>query len=117
VVATTRLTHGLDRDIVRGKGVGYLREHTRLVGDVEADVIARDRLAHRAYLEVGVGRFARAERAPHLVAGDRDDVAEHGARCRRATGATTVEHQLARRFTLDEHGVVRLAHRGQGVRS
>ena len=44
-----------------------------------------------------------------------DDVAEHGARRRVPAGAAAVEHQRADGATLDEHGVVAVAHAGQRV--
>jgi hypothetical protein len=49
------------------------------------------------------------------VLGGVDDVAEHRARGREPAGASAVEHQLADRHALDEHGVEALAHRGQRV--
>jgi hypothetical protein len=68
-------------------------EHAGLVGDVEAHVVPRDDLAHRADPQVGVGRVARAARSGDGVARDGDQVAEDGAGRRGSPGAGAVEHQ------------------------
>ena len=80
-------------------------------------MIAGQRLAHGQRGQFGVGRRVRAAGAGQPVAGDRDDVAEHGAGGRHATGAGPVEHQPARGLRLDEHRVVGLADPGQRVRT
>ena len=54
------LAHRLDRDVVLGEGGGDLREHARAVGDVEADVVAGQGLAHVDDGQVRVGRLPRA---------------------------------------------------------
>jgi hypothetical protein len=76
------LAHGLDRHALLGEGRGDLREHTRAVGDVEADVVPREGLPHVDHREVGVGGLPRTAATGHLVAGDGDDVTEDGG-CRR----------------------------------
>ena len=50
-----------------------------------------------------------------VVAGHRDEVAEHRARGRRAARAAAVEHQLPGRLGLDEHRVEGVADAGQRV--
>jgi hypothetical protein len=87
------LAHRLDRHAVLGEGRGDLREHTRAVGDVEADVVARERLPHVDHRQVGVGGLARPAATGHPVAGDGDDVTEDGAGRRVAPGAAAVEHE------------------------
>ncbi len=115
VVAATLLAHGLDRDVVLGERLRDRGEHAGLVVDVDLHVVAGLGLAHRQHPQVGVRRLARAADVVEPVAGDRDEVAEHRARGRRAAGAGAVEHQLAGRLALDEHRVVGLADAGQRV--
>ena len=67
--------------------------------------------------QVGVGRLPRPAAAADAVAGDGDDVAEHGAGGGVAAGALAVEHQLAGGVGLDEHRVEGLADAGQRVAS
>jgi hypothetical protein len=49
------LANGLDRHLVVGEGRGHLGEDARAIGDVEADVVAGEGLAHVEQRQVGVG--------------------------------------------------------------
>ena len=94
------------------KTVGDRGQHAGLVGDVEA---ARGSGWASRPSAAPAGRRTPTRPRPRApvepVAGDRDEVAEHGARGRRAAGAAAVEHQLPGRLGLDEHRVVGLAAR------
>src|SRR5439155_3148550 len=65
-----------DAHAVLGEHAGHGGEDAGLVGDVEADVVAGDHLAHRAGGQVGVGGLAVRPNAGEAVAAHRDDVAE-----------------------------------------
>ena len=86
---------------ILGEHRGDLREDTGLVRHVEADVVARGRVPHGLRGKRGVGRLARTTSARDLVARHGDQVAEHRARRRGATGTLPVEHHLPRRVGLD----------------
>ena len=117
VVAAALLAHRLDRHVVAGERLGDPGQHAWFVGHVQRDVVAGQRLAHRQGGQVGIGARVRPAGPGELVARDRDDVAEHGARRRHAPGTSPVEHQPARGLRLDEHRVVSLADPGQRVRA
>ena len=72
-----------------------------------------ERLAHRQHGQLSVGGRLGSADPGDLVAGDGDEVAEHGARGRAAARARAVEHQAASRLRLDEHRVVGTADRGE----
>ena len=113
----TLLADGLDGDVVVGERVGDRGEHTGAVVDVDRHVVARAGLPHRLHRAVGVRRLPRAARPGESVAGDRHQVAEHGAGGGRATGPGAVEHQLPGGLGLHEDRVVGLADTGQRVRA
>jgi hypothetical protein len=88
-------------------------QHTRAVGhfgeqvELRLDVVDRtDRLARE---RADGGALATL----HEVLGRVDQVAEHRRRGRCAAGTASVEHELADRVTLDEHGVERVVHGGE----
>ena len=114
VGADALLLGGADADAVVGEHAGDGVQHAGLVGDLEAEEVLGRGLVDRA--DAGLGeRAERAVRALGQVDGGVDHVAEHGAGGRPAAGAAAVEHQLADRVALDEHGVEALAHAGQRV--
>ena len=65
----------------------------------------------RAGRRSGAGRGGAGQQ----IAGGVDEVAEHGAGRGQSPGTPAVEHELAGRLALDEHGVEGAAHRGQRV--
>ena len=117
VGAAPLLADGLDRDAVVGEGGGHRGEHAGAVVDVDRDVVAGQRLAHRAaprrsaYADSPAPRVPASRLRATVTRSPRTALAR-----RRAAGPGAVEHQLAGRLGLDEDRVVGLAHRRQRVR-
>src|SRR5690606_12776441 len=89
-------------------------ERTGTIGQVEVDVELRREVVDRADDDV----VERGGRWPATVAeapGRVDDVAQHGRRSGVTAGTPTEEHEVAHRGPLDEHRVVGVAHRGEGM--
>ena len=114
LVGQADLLHGPDRDVVVAEDVGHGGQHAGAVGHVHAEVEGRPQVVLRHDRGAGALRRRRG-RAGQQVARGVDEVAEHGARGRPAAGAAPVEHELAAHRALDEDGVERAAHRGQGM--
>jgi len=100
---------------VVGESRGHLGEDARTIGDVEADVVAGEGLAHVEQRQVGIGALPRPAATEDPVPSDSDVIAEDGAGRRLATGTAPVEHQLAGRLGFDEDGVESLTHAGERV--
>ena len=87
------------------KYLGDPCQHTCLVSNVQADVVAGGGRIDGERLNMAGSRFRPAGTAQNQAPGSGDDVSQH-CRCRRSAAcALTVEHQLTRVFRLDEDGV------------
>ena len=84
-----------------------LCQHARLVGNVEADVVARVDGVDGQRGNVADGGLGLRRAAQDNPAGGGDEVAQDGRRRRGSAGALAVEHQLAGVLGFDEHGVER----------
>ena len=90
-------------------------QHAGLVEHLEVEVVGRLDLVDGADARPWPSWPTDGVRALAQVDGGVDQVAEHGAGRGAAAGAPAVEHQVADRRALDEHGVEALPHRGQRV--
>ena len=111
VVAQTALLHGANRHAVFAERRRDRAEHAGTIGHLGEEVELRRDVVDRADGLARQGADRGALPPFHEVLRGVDEVAEH-RRCRRcATGAASVEHQLADRVSLDEHRVERVAYR------
>src|ERR1700677_487106 len=97
LAALTVLLQRADRDVVVAEHLGHRGQDAGAVGDIQADVALRPqfRLGQQARrLAVRGGRRGVGEPIAHRV----DQVTDHRAGRRAATGALAVEHQLAGRL-------------------
>src|SRR5579871_6366576 len=108
------LHHRLDVDVVIAEHSGDGGEHLGAIHYHHADIVARHHIVdvlHRLLLEASAGDTSG--RAVSQVAAHIDDVTHHGASGGAAARAAPIEHHVADRIALYQHGIVDIVGGGE----